>query len=93
MVIAGLAGWEWAKLSGLESIAGSRKRARASFEQALAGARKQGAMLIELRATTALARLQHEDGQSDEAVRALENIYGKFSEGYDQFDVRCVTRV
>jgi len=60
-----------------------RRSAEASFNAAIKIAREQGAKGLELRATTDLARLQHEQGLSRQARDLLTPIYGWFSEDGD----------
>ena len=55
----------------------------ASFQLALATARKQGSRGYELRAATSLARLWGEQGRRPEARDLLAPIYGWFTEGFD----------
>jgi predicted ATPase len=57
--------------------------AEASFNEALAVARRQKAKLWELRAATSLARLWRDQGKRTEARDILAPIYGWFTEGFD----------
>lgn len=54
------------------------------FRQALATARQQGALSLELRAAVNLVRLH----PSQETHRKLAEIYGRFTEGFDTPDLR-----
>jgi hypothetical protein len=58
------------------------------FRLAIDLARRREAKSLELRATTSLARLWRDHGQRDDARRALADIYGWFTEGFDTADLR-----
>jgi DNA-binding SARP family transcriptional activator len=60
----------------------------ASFRQAIAVAQAQEAKSWELRATTSLARLLHDQGRGEEAHQMLAAIYGWFTEGFDTPDLQ-----
>jgi tetratricopeptide (TPR) repeat protein len=62
--------------------------ARASLEQAIEIARRQGAKSLELRAACSLARLQRNTDRRDEARAMLADIYGWFTEGFDTADLK-----
>jgi predicted ATPase len=64
------------------------KEAEACFLKAVEIARQQGAKSLELRATTSLARLWHQQGRSQEAHRMLSEIYNWFTEGFDTKDLQ-----
>jgi predicted ATPase len=57
--------------------------AEASYEEAMAIARQQGAKFCELRAATSLARLWRDRGKRMRAYDLLAPLYGWFSEGFD----------
>jgi class 3 adenylate cyclase/tetratricopeptide (TPR) repeat protein len=57
--------------------------AEACFERAIEVARGQEALLLELRAATALAELRAGQGRLEEAGKLLEGITGRFVEGVD----------
>jgi DNA-binding SARP family transcriptional activator len=59
------------------------------FHMAIAEARQHGFRLLDLRATTSLARLWAEQGRRAEAYQALAEIYAWFSEGFDTPDLRA----
>jgi predicted ATPase len=62
--------------------------AEACFEQALAIARAQGALSLELRATMSLARLHRgRDGRTPARDLVLP-VYERFTEGFDTVDLR-----
>jgi class 3 adenylate cyclase/tetratricopeptide (TPR) repeat protein len=58
------------------------------FRGAIAIARQRSERMLELRATTSLARLLAIQGRREEARRALEEIYAWFTEGFDTADLR-----
>jgi DNA-binding winged helix-turn-helix (wHTH) protein/predicted ATPase len=62
--------------------------AEACFRKAIEIARRQGAKLWELRATTSLARLWQQQGKTREAHQLLSAIYGWFTEGFDTKDLQ-----
>jgi predicted ATPase len=55
---------------------------------ALAVARAQSALALELRSTMALARLLSESGQRDQAHDTLALVYGRFTEGFETADLK-----
>jgi class 3 adenylate cyclase/predicted ATPase len=63
-------------------------QAEASFQQALAIARRQQAKSWELRAATSLSRLWRQQGKRAEARELLAPIYGWFTEGFDTADLQ-----
>ena len=62
---------------------GDLPAAQASFQKAIAVARRQSAKLYELRAATSLARLWRDQGKRAEARDLLAPVYGWFTEGFD----------
>jgi predicted ATPase len=60
----------------------------ASFQQALALARRQEAKSLELRAAMSLSRLWQQQGKQVEAHALLGPIYGWFTEGFDTADLQ-----
>jgi predicted ATPase len=58
------------------------------FRRAIDIARRQAARLLELRATTSLARLLQRQGQRDEARAMLSDIYNWFTEGFAFADLK-----
>jgi DNA-binding SARP family transcriptional activator/predicted ATPase len=62
--------------------------AEASFQHAIEVARRQRARSWELRATTSLARLWQAQGKGSAARKALAEIFGWFTEGFDTPDLR-----
>jgi predicted ATPase len=51
-------------------------------------ARRQGALSWELRTSTSLARLQHDQGRTAEARSLLQSVYNRFSEGFETADLK-----
>jgi predicted ATPase/DNA-binding winged helix-turn-helix (wHTH) protein len=68
---------------------GSKDAAESSFRNAIEMARRQGALLWELRATVSLARLKAQHGRQDEARSELSQVYDQFTEGFDFSDLRA----
>jgi predicted ATPase len=62
--------------------------AEVCFNQALATARKQGALLWQLRGALHLAQLRVGQGRLDEARQILDPVYAKFVEGFETADLR-----
>jgi len=71
----------------LTSHASDPGQAERCFRAALEVARRQGAMSLELRATTSLARLLGRQGRRDEGHPMLAEAYGRFTEGFDTADL------
>src|SRR6267154_4882400 len=57
------------------------------FRQALAWARRQGALPWELRAATSLARLLGDQGRPADAIACLQPVYDRFTEGFGTADL------
>jgi len=62
--------------------------AEACFLKAIEIARHQQAKSLELRATTSLARLWHQQGKKREAHDLLSTVYNWFTEGFDTKDLQ-----
>jgi hypothetical protein len=58
------------------------------FEHALTDARAHGALVLELRAATSLARLRRAEGRSGASVAYLRAAYAGFSRDLDAPDLR-----
>ncbi|HET9353156.1 MAG TPA: winged helix-turn-helix domain-containing protein [Sphingomicrobium sp.] len=58
-------------------------RADSWFYRALEDARRQGALFLELRAATSLAKSLRDQGRPDEAAAALRPVYDRFTEGLE----------
>ena len=59
------------------------------FQKGLELAREQGALSLELRCATSLARLQHERGLGSEARDLLGAVYARFTEGFETADLKA----
>jgi predicted ATPase len=68
---------------------GAASAAEEQFQQALAWAREQGALSLELRCAIGLARLWHAQGRTGEARELLAPVYGRFTEGFDTADLQA----
>jgi predicted ATPase len=67
---------------------GKTNEAEKSYRTAIELARSQGARLLELRATTSLARMKRDTNHRKEARAMLAEIYGWFTEGFDTADLK-----
>jgi predicted ATPase len=65
-----------------------RDAAEADFREAIEFSRAIGAKMLELRATTSLARLLRDTGRREAARAMLAEIYGWFTEGFDTADLK-----
>jgi predicted ATPase/DNA-binding winged helix-turn-helix (wHTH) protein len=70
-----------------------RASAMDCLNEAIAVAREQSALALELRSATALARLLSESGQPDEARHMLALVYDRFTEGFETADLRIARRL
>jgi predicted ATPase len=68
---------------------GAAAAAEEQFQRALDWARRQGALSLELRGATGLARRWHGRGQTGPARELLAPVYGRFTEGFDTADLRA----
>lgn len=57
--------------------------------EALAVAKAQSALALELRSTMVLARLLADGGQRDQARNDLTLVYSRFTEGFETADLRA----
>ncbi len=57
------------------------------FLHSLDWARRQGALSWELRTSTSLARLQHQQGRTQKARELLRPVYDRFTEGFQANDL------
>jgi DNA-binding winged helix-turn-helix (wHTH) protein len=62
--------------------------AAACFEKAIASALRQDARSMELKAALRLARLRQHQGKVEEARQHIGSVYGWFTEGFDDADLR-----
>jgi predicted ATPase len=60
---------------------------------ALDVAQRQGALLLELRAATSLARLYKETGRGPKVRPRLADVVGRFSEGFATADLQDAKRL
>jgi predicted ATPase len=72
----------------LQHAVAQRGEAEASFQHALAVARRQQAKSLELRAAVSLSRLWQQQGKQAEAHELLAPVYGWFTEGFDTADLQ-----
>ena len=63
--------------------------AEALLQESLAWTRRQGALSLELRCATDLARLWQQQGRVGPARDLLTPIYARFTEGFDTADLRA----
>jgi DNA-binding winged helix-turn-helix (wHTH) protein/predicted ATPase len=66
----------------------SRKKAETCFQAAIDLSHDQGAKSLELRATMSLSDLLQKQGKKEEAQQMLQNIYDRFTEGFDTADLK-----
>ena len=74
--------------SVIDTTSSTLAAAERCFTQALAIARKQEALSLELRALMSLERLYRERATGETGVDLLRSVYGKFTEGFDTLDLR-----
>jgi predicted ATPase len=70
-----------------------RESAINCLTEALAVAKAQSALALELRSMIALARLLTEGGQRDQARHELALVYGRFTEGFETADLRIARQL
>jgi adenylate cyclase len=73
--------------SGVEAEPGVQTEAEECFRKSIEVARRQEAKAFELSAVISLSRLWKRQGKKAEARKALVEIYGRFSEGFDTKDL------
>jgi predicted ATPase len=73
----------------LQASTGTAAAAEDHFRQALDWARRQGALSLELRAATSLARLWRDQGRPAEGMALLQPVYDRFTEGFDTGDLKA----
>jgi predicted ATPase len=71
-----------------QDATGAAAAAEGHFRQALDCARRQGALSLELRAATSLARLLCDHVRIAGAKAVLQSVYDRFTEGFDTADLR-----
>jgi predicted ATPase len=72
----------------LRGIAADENAAQSCYRESLRVARSQQAKGWELRTSTSLARLWHNQGKKKQALDLLAPVYGWFTEGFDTLDLR-----
>jgi predicted ATPase len=72
----------------LMAMMGDRAAAEEAFHRSLATSRRVCSKLLELRASTRLARLWRDQGKRTEARDLLAPVYGWFTEGFDTLDLK-----
>jgi hypothetical protein len=70
-----------------------RDAARNCLTEALAVAKAQSALALELRSTITQARLLAEGGQRDQARHDLAIVYDRFTEGFETADLRIARQL
>jgi predicted ATPase len=73
----------------LQGASEAKRAAEEHFRQSLDWARRQGALSWELRATTSLAQLMLNRGQSESAKQLLAPVFRRFTEGFDTADLKA----
>ncbi|HZC78030.1 MAG TPA: hypothetical protein VE258_09795 [Ktedonobacterales bacterium] len=68
---------------------GAAAAAEDHFRQALDWARRQGALSLELRAATSLARLLRDQSRPADAMALLQPVYDRFTEGFETADLKA----
>jgi hypothetical protein len=71
----------------LQTAPATAKPSEDLFRQALDFAHQQGALSLELRAATSLARLLSDQGHPSDAIACLEPVYRRFTEGFGTADL------
>jgi len=75
------------ELLWLETGPAGAEATKLFYQQALYKARQQGALSWELRAAMSLARLLRDQGRVVDALRSLQPVYNRFTEGFDTADL------
>jgi predicted ATPase len=76
-----------------ERAPNSTRAAEDHFLRSLDWALQQGALSWELRTSTSLARLRHQQGRVSEARDLLASVYGKFREGFGTADLKAAKQL
>jgi predicted ATPase len=76
------------RLRGRLFVARGHDESEACFRSAIEVSSGQRASMLELRATTSLARLWSDRGRNAEARDLLAPIYGRFTEGFGTLDLQ-----
>jgi len=80
----------WRSREGIDSAHGE---AEACLHKAIAIARQQKAVSLELRAHTRLSPLRARRGEIEDAHRSLAEVHGKFKEGFENHDLKHAKKV
>jgi predicted ATPase len=82
-----------AELILMTGAPGAGPAAEEHLQQALEWARRQGALSMELRCATGLARRWLEQDRPDPARDLLAPVHGRFTEGFDTADLRAAKAI
>jgi len=77
----------------LQTAPATAKPSEDLFRHALDLAHQQGALSLELRAATSLARLLSNQGRQAEAIVCLQPVYDRFTEGFATADLMAAKRL
>lgn len=77
------------EITRMEGGSTAAAAAEDQFEQSLDWARRQGALSLELRAATSLARSRLAQARHHDASALLAPVYGRFTEGFATSDLRA----
>jgi len=88
LLAAALLGVAALSLGWREGRRHERDEGERHLREAIDLARHRSQRILELRATTSLARLWRREGRRGEAHQMLGEIYGWFAEGFDTADLR-----
>jgi len=77
----------------LELSPDNNAQAESLFVQALAISQEQQAKALELRAATGIAGLWQQQGKRADALHLLTNVYGRFTEGFDTYDLHLAAEL
>lgn len=78
----------WRLKGELLALEQDYEQAEQCFRTAIAVAGEQSALSLELRAANSLVRLHRDSGLAIDAVEYLEEVLGRFTEGFDTADLR-----
>jgi adenylate cyclase len=78
----------WRLKGELLALEQDYEQAEQCFRTAIAVAGEQSALSLELRATSSLVRLHRDSGLAIDAVAYLEEVLGRFTQGFDTADLR-----
>ena len=78
----------WRLKGELLALEQDYEKAEQCFRTAIAVAGEQSALSLELRAANSLVRLHRDSGLAIDALEYLEEVLGRFTEGFDTVDLR-----